>query len=109
MWGVSDCGTNHMNNSIRFGWRWLKDSLEILWFKHENGVFDFDVITTVELNEVNYLELDITDSMYILRVNTEVRHVSRYCDGDNKRYYLNPYFGGDETAPHDIKIKIKEI
>ena len=24
------------------------------------------------------------------------------------RYYLYPYFGGQKTAPHDIKIKIKE-
>ena len=109
LWGVSDCGTNHMDNSIRFGWRWLNDSLEILWFKHLNGDFDFGVITTVELNEVNYLELEITDSMYVMRVNDEVRHLSRYCSNDYKRYYLNPYFGGDETAPHDIKIKIKEI
>ncbi len=33
--GWSDCGDNHTENSIRFGWRWLNDSLEIHWFKHE--------------------------------------------------------------------------
>ena len=98
-----------MDTSIRFGWRWLNGNLEILWFRHLNGVFDFDVITTVELNEVNYLELDITNSKYILKVNGEVKHLTRCCTGEYKRYYLNPYFGGDETAPHDIKIKIKEI
>jgi hypothetical protein len=25
-----------------------------------------------------------------------------------RRYYLYPYFGGTEFAPHDITIKIKE-
>ena len=25
-----------------------------------------------------------------------------------RRYYLYPYFGGNEYAPHDITIKIKE-
>ena len=42
LWGVSDCGNNHMDNSIRFGWRWLNDSLEILWFRHLNGNFEFE-------------------------------------------------------------------
>jgi len=25
-----------------------------------------------------------------------------------KRYYLYPYFGGNEFAPHDITVKIRE-
>ena len=25
LWGVSDCGTTHSKNSIRFGWRWDLD------------------------------------------------------------------------------------
>ena len=33
--------------------------------------------------------------------------IPRACDMNYKRYYLYPYFGGDEVAPHTIKIKIK--
>lgn len=25
------------------------------------------------------------------------------------KYILWPYFGGDETAPHDIKIRLKRL
>ena len=109
LWGVSDCGNNHMNNSIRFGWRWLNDSLEILWFRHLNGKFEFDKITSVEINEVIYLDLEIKYNKYILRVNGVVVEVDRPCTKDFKRYKLYPYFGGDEIAPHNIKIKLKGV
>jgi hypothetical protein len=34
----------------------------------------------------------------------------RHCTGSNyTRYKLFPYFGGDEVAPHRIKIKITEL
>ena len=48
--GWSDCGEEHMEASIRFGWRWT-DSLEIHWFKHENGQFSFAKITSVNINQ----------------------------------------------------------
>jgi len=31
------------------GWRWIDDSLEIHWFKHEHGKFSFDLIKRVDL------------------------------------------------------------
>ena len=45
--GWSDCGENHMEYSIRFGWRWLNDSLEIHWFRHQHNQFTFDKIKSV--------------------------------------------------------------
>ncbi len=109
LWGVSDCGTNHMENSIRFGWRWLNDNLEIHWFQHENGDFYFAKIKDVEINEIINLELEITDSDYIISVDGVTKTISRNCNKKRKKYKLYPYFGGDETAPHDVKILIKEI
>ena len=32
----------------------------------------------------------------------------RPCFIEYKKYLLYPYFGGDETAPHDITIRIKK-
>ena len=109
LWGVSDCSNNHMKSSIRFGWRWLNDSLEILWFRHFNSNFDFGKITTVELNEIINLDLEIRGDKYILGVNGVVTEINRPCTQDFKRYYLYPYFGGDEVAPHTIKIKLKGV
>ena len=106
--GLSDCGDNHRENSIRFGWRWLNDSLEIHWFKHENGGFMFDKMCTIELNKSYIYELNITNWDYNLKVNNVCVWVGRNCVKNKKRYFLYPYFGGNETAPHDISIEIKK-
>ena len=108
LWGVSDCSNNHMNNSIRFGWRWLNDSLEIHWFKHEHGEFSFDLIKRVSICEEHYYELTIFSWDYKLAVDGTYVYIPRNCPSQHRRYLLYPYFGGDETAPHNITIKIKK-
>ncbi len=107
LYGVSDCGKSHMEYSIRFGWRYYGGSLQILWFKHEAGEFTFGIITSVEINKSHTCTLDIFEDEYIMSVNNISTVISRACPNDYKRYYLYPYFGGDEVAPHTIKIKIK--
>lgn len=108
LWGISDCGNHHHDNSIRFGWRWLNDSLEILWYRRMNGNFEFEKITNVNIDEVNKMHISINKNSYELRVNGVIKTVDRPCSQDFKRYKLYPYFGGDEKAPHRIKILIKE-
>jgi hypothetical protein len=108
LWGISDCGKSHSENSIRFGWRWLNDNLEILWYRRVDGVFDFEKITNVNINEINQMHLSISKNSYELRVNGVIKTLDRPCNGDFNRYLLYPYFGGDEKAPHRIEIKIKE-
>ena len=80
-----------------------------MWFRHLNNQFEFEKITTVELNEIINLDLEIKDDKYILGVNGVVVEVNRPCTQDFKRYYLYPYFGGDEVAPHTIKIRLKGV
>ena len=106
--GWSDCGTDHMENSIRFGWRWIDDSLEIHWFKHEHGKFSFDLIKRVDLCKEHYYELTIFRWDYKMGVDGTYVYVPRNCVYDKRRYQLYPYFGGEESAPHDINIKIKK-
>jgi len=106
--GWSDCGTRHTENSIRFGWRWLDNSLQILWFKHEHGDFSFGIIDSVSLCEPHIYELNIWRWNYGLCVDGKCVYVNRNCPVEDKKYMLYPYFGGDETAPHDIKIQIKK-
>jgi len=108
LYGVSDCGCSHMKYSIRFGWRWLNDSLEILLFKHQGGVFSFEKITSITLNDVHQYEIIKTDNEYVLYVDNVYRTTPRSCPGLYRSYFLYPYFGGDETAPHNITIQIKK-
>ena len=108
LWGLSDCNKHHMKNSIRFGWRWLNDSLEIHWFKHEESKFTHEKIACIDLNKKVFLSLNITEDEYQLSVNGKTGSTPRACSKDYNKYKLYPYFGGDEVAPHDITIKIKE-
>jgi hypothetical protein len=106
--GWSDCGDDHLESSIRFGWRWT-DSLEIHWFKHENGYFSFAKINSVDLCKPYNYSLTIHDWEYEMEVDGVKVFVPRNCVKHKRKYQLYPYFGGGETAPHDIKIKIKNI
>lgn len=105
--GWSDCGEDHMDYSIRFGWRWLNDSLEIHWFQHTHGQFSFAKICNVSLCEPHNYYLSLEGDTYSLGVDGVYVSTSRSCIHDYKKYKLYPYFGGEESAPHDIKIKIK--
>jgi len=53
--GWSDCSTSHMENSIRFGWRWLNDSLEIHLYTYLRTVLTSigDINSTHTLVEMN--------------------------------------------------------
>ena len=108
LYGVSDCGQHHMQSSIRIGWRWYNESLELLWFKHEFGEFSYGKIKTVDFNEIIYCMIELDEDKYVIAVDGVVTETPRSCGTIYKNYYLYPYFGGDETAPHDIVIKIKD-
>lgn len=109
LWGINDCGEHHMNCSIRFGWRYVEQNLELFWFKHEGGKFIFEKIKNIEINKPINLEIAILEGYYVITVDKISKYVSRPCSGDYMKYKLYPYFGGDEKAPHDINIKIKEM
>ena len=107
LYGISDCGCNHKDYSIRVGWRWFNGKLEILWFRHLNGNFEFEKITDVDLDFSYDYNIMLTEDYYIITVDGIIDSISRPCNGVYNSYYLYPYFGGDEKAPHDIVIKIK--
>ncbi len=69
-----------------------------------------EYITSVGINETHKYSILIEPDSYIFTVDSEVVSMNRtnkYEKGMN--YILYPYFGGDEKAPHDIKILIKEL
>ena len=110
LYGLSDCNDNHTKTSMRLGWRWLNDSLEIHWFKHTNENFSFAKISTINLNTIVNFSITFDENYYHVSVDIDTVTIDRPCNSQSiRKYYLWPYFGGNETAPHDIKIKIKSI
>ncbi|WP_299821900.1 hypothetical protein [uncultured Pontibacter sp.] len=109
LYGVSDCGSHHHTNSARFGWRWYNGKLEILAYTYVNKKRDFKLIRSVEIGQTYKYELRLEDKQYVFLVDGVKTVMPRNCSGAGNGYQLYPYFGGDEVAPHDIKIAVKDL
>ncbi|MHC2991468.1 hypothetical protein OB13_07635 [Pontibacter sp. HJ8] len=109
LYGVSDCGTEHHTNSARFGWRWYNGQLEIHAYTYQNKKRNTAYIGAVALGKPSLFEIRIEDNRYTFHLNEKQVVMERNCTGTGGGYQLYPYFGGDEVAPHDITIGIKEL
>ena len=111
IYGMSDFGLRHQKYSIRLGWRYINNNLELCWLRHEEGRHSSATIRTIEPDVIYNATIDIQTFYYVIVVDSDTTLVRRRPEGNwglIRRYYLYPYFGGNEYAPHDITIKIKE-
>ena len=111
IYGISDFGVKHQKYSIRLGWRYLNNQLELCWLRHEDGVHSSETIKNIEPDVIYSAIIDIKTFYYVIVIDNDTTLVRRRPKGNwglVRRYYLHPYFGGNEYAPHDITIKIKE-
>lgn len=109
LYGFSDCASPHHRNSARFGWRWYKNFLEVFAYSYTNGVRSSKFMTVVNLEQEYEYMIKLEDDVYIFYVNGVTVTLPRGCSAGGVKYYLFPYFGGDEKAPHEISIRIKEL
>ena len=111
IYGMSDFGLRHQKYSIRLGWRYINNELQLCWLRHEEGRHSSAKIRTIEPDVIYDATIDIKTFFYVIVVDGDTTMVRRRPEGNwglIRRYYLYPYFGGNEYAPHDITIKIKE-
>jgi len=112
IYGMSDFGKIHQKYSIRLGWRYINGQIELCWLRHEEGRHSSATIRTIEPDESYSAVINITTFYYQIVINNDTTLVRRRPEGNwglVRRYYLYPYFGGNEFAPHDITIKIKDM
>lgn len=111
LWGVSF--GNHLKNSIRIGWRYniKSDKIELGAYIHENGIIGCRWIGELETGIKYDIDFDLTKVGFGVAISYTPAHFE-YKEFDFNYpktkigYYLFPYFGGNKTAPHDIKIKL---
>ena len=111
IYGFSDFGAKHKKYSIRLGWRYIENNLELCWLRHEDGVHSSATIKIIQPDVIYNATIDIKTFYYVIVIDNDTTLVRRRPEGNwglIRRYYLYPYFGGNEYAPHDITIKIKE-
>mgnify|MGYP006972337173 CR=1 FL=1 len=108
--GFSDHFSLHHRYSARFGWRWLNDSLQLTAYCYNKGIRSFKEICNIPLYSFDTCEIKISGNQYIFSVNDQSISMPRTAGGKNAvGYKLFPFFGGNESAPHDIHIYIKEL
>ena len=107
--GFSDCGNDHQQNSARLGWSWNGTNLVLHAYAYVDKARIIKTLGIFDLNKPITCSIKAENSYYYFRADGHIDSITRFCaDYNNYRYKLFPYFGGDETAPHEISILIEE-
>ena len=110
LFGFSDNNAAHHLFSARFGWRWSDDSLRLFAYTYNEGERRFQEIGIIQPGVENDCSIAIKEDNYIFSLNGAKTAMPRASSTPiAEGYKLYPYFGGDESAPHDIFIWIKEV
>ena len=107
--GFSDCGQHHQSESARFGWRWYQEELQLLAYVYREGNLSYELMGAAPMNQEISLTLNIEGGQYLFsgsNLDTVVMERTGQCEG-GENYWLWPYFGGDEPAPHTVRIQLK--
>jgi hypothetical protein len=109
LYGFSDNDSYHQEFSARIGWRWSDGALRLFGYVYNNGIVTSKELATISIGTEHNCSIKINGDSYIFSVDDKTTAMPRTSKGTAaKGYRLYPYFGGDETAPHDINIWIKE-
>ncbi len=118
LYGFTDCNSTVNENSARFGWRWLvkENKIEILAYIHKNGKIFFDNDKPIHMGYAKFGEegsysIYVVGDSYNFNYNGNLKNIkARGCNEQHAiRTILYPFFGGNETAPHTINIRIKQL
>ena len=110
LYGFSDCNSPHHENSARLAWRWFQDRLEIHAYVYINGTRESQYLGEAQIGKEFRYGISIVGNRYVFVMGDSEISLGRGCsDTGSIKYRLYPYFGGDEVAPHDIRVLISEI
>jgi hypothetical protein len=108
LYGFSDNNSDHHQYSARFGWRWSDKALRLFAYIYNKGAVLSKELTTIAIGEEMNCSIKVTGSNYLFTANNITTQLPRTATTEKaKGYQLYPYFGGDEVAPHQVNIWIK--
>lgn len=109
LYGFSDCSSFHHSNSARFGWRYHKNGLELFAYTYAQGKRSFVSMGSINVNEKYTCTIVAKNGQYVFYLNNENKTLMERGCNSGLQFRLYPYFGGNETAPHNMNIWIKDI
>ena len=109
LYGFADNQAHHQQYSARFGWRWSDNALHLFAYVYNDGIRSSEPLGAVRLNTPVKCKLVVSGNQYLFTVNGKTTAMPRLAKMPRAvGYKLYPYFGGDETAPHNIRIRIED-
>jgi hypothetical protein len=109
LYGFADNDAHHQLFSARIGWRWSEGALRLFAYTYNNGVRASKELALVPIGKEVHCAIKISDAFYVFTVDEKTELMPRQSAMSvAKGYQLYPYFGGDEAAPHEVRIWIKD-
>lgn len=100
----------HHTNSARFGWNAVGKQIELWAYCYVNKKRIFVSLGKIDTEKDYNLKLTVTDSSYIFSVFSKDSMIGHTVINKSATisfgYYLFPYFGGDEVAPHLMSLTL---
>lgn len=107
LYGFSDNNSDHHQYSARFGWRWSDGALRLFAYVYNEGSVSSKELTTIAIGTESTCSIKVLKDQYVFTVNGISQNMPRLSTTEKGQgYQLYPYFGGDETAPHEIHVWI---
>ena len=80
-------------------------------FVHEDGKFYYNHLANLKVDKIYELQIHMIDKKSVFYINGIKlgHHIFKKNVFAKIGYFLNPYFGGNSTAPHTMKIWIKIV
>ncbi|HYH14025.1 MAG TPA: hypothetical protein VD794_02330, partial [Flavisolibacter sp.] len=103
--------THHHNFSARLGWSWNKNALRLYAYIYNESKVNAQELGVVDIGQEVSCAIKVAGSAYQFFVNDRlVATMPRKATTPKASgYLLYPYFGGDEPAPHNVNIWIKNV
>lgn len=100
----------HHKNSARFGWNAVGDQIKLWAYCYIDSKRVFTSLGKIDVEKQYNLKLTVTDNSYIFSVFDEDSMIGHTLINKSTTisfgYFLFPYFGGDEVAPHLMSLKL---
>jgi hypothetical protein len=110
LYGFADNNAHHNSFSARFGWRWKDNELHLFSYIYNNGIRSDNDIGRIEIGKEHNCSIKVAGPLYVFSLNGKTTTWPRMSTTAKAiGYKLYPYFGGNEFAPHEIHIWIKEL
>ena len=109
--GFADYASVHLQYSARFGWRWSENHLRLFGYVHNNGVIEEKEIGVIDIGKIYTCSIKVKGRSYVFTVEqlNSVALPRAATTAKAEGYRLYPYFGGNNTAPHEIRIWLKYL